>query len=237
MRPVHTVIFAKAPQPGLAKTRLIPALGAMGAARLAARMLRHTVQEALAAALGEVELCVTPAPDHAAWRPFRPSAWPLTWQAQGLGDLGLRLARAAARQSGRGAPVLLIGTDCPALTAAVLREAAARLASDEAVMVPSVDGGYVLLGLRRFSPVVFRHIAWSTPQVAAQTRQRLARLGWTLAELPALHDIDDPCDLEALPRGWLEESLATDPGEASSTTDPATARPAIPDLPRENRHA
>ena len=60
MKPARIIIFAKAPQPGLAKTRLIPALGAEGAAELAQLMLLHTVNEALAANIAIVELCVTP---------------------------------------------------------------------------------------------------------------------------------------------------------------------------------
>ncbi|MCR6496521.1 TIGR04282 family arsenosugar biosynthesis glycosyltransferase [Thermomonas sp. S9] len=209
---VRTVIFAKAPQPGRVKTRLIPALGAQGAALLAQRMLRYTVQQALAAALGPVELCVTPHPRTPVWRPFRDLAWPLGWQGQGDGDLGDRLALAAARTLAHGASVLLIGTDCPGLTAARLRDAAAQLAAHDAVMVPSHDGGYVLLGLRRFSPQLFQGIAWSTPQVAAQTQERLCQLGWTLARRPPLHDIDEPADLAALPPDWS----ASSPGRHAS---------------------
>lgn len=196
------VIFAKAPLPGQAKTRLIPALGEPGAAALAQRMLAHTVAVALAAEVGVVELCVTPAPAAAAWQPFRHPAWPVTWQAQGDGDLGERLARASQRHLAAGVAVLLIGTDCPQLEAGHLREAAGALRDREAVMLPSTDGGYVLLGLRRFHPSLFQDIAWSTATVAAETLARLHQAGYAVARLPALHDIDEPGDLAHLPPAW-----------------------------------
>lgn len=203
MTSVRIVIFAKAPLPGVAKTRLIPALGENGAAHLALRMLRHTVSEALAAEVGEVELCVTPEPSTPLWQPFSDPAWRVHWQAQGEGDLGERLARAAQRSMAEESAVLLIGTDCPALTANHLREAAARIQSHDAVIVPSIDGGYALLGLKQFSPSVFQGIAWSTDSVAFATLCRIGSLGWTVAQLPMLRDIDEPEDLAALPQGWL----------------------------------
>ncbi|HNC68026.1 MAG TPA: glycosyltransferase, partial [Thauera aminoaromatica] len=98
-----------------------------------------------------------------------------------------------------GERVLLIGTDCPALDAACLRTAAEALDEVEAVIVPSFDGGYVLLGLRRFDPSLFEGIAWSTSTVAAATRVRLDALAWSYQVLPALQDIDVPADLVHLP--------------------------------------
>lgn len=194
------VVFAKAPQPGRVKTRLIPALGADGAAALAARMLAHTLAVAAEAASGEVELCASPAPDDPAWQGVAvPAA--LRWSAQGEGDLGARMAGAARRVLGGGGRVLLIGTDCPALNADGLRAAAQALDAADAVIIPSIDGGYVLLGLRRFDPTLFADIAWSTSGVAAETLARLRALGWTHRVLPALHDIDLPEDLVHLPAG------------------------------------
>lgn len=201
------VIFAKAPLPGLAKTRLIPALGAAGAAQLAQRMLSHTVAQALEAQTGEVELCVSPDPDSPLWQEFRDVRWKVHWQAQGGGDLGERLARAAERVVASGSPVLLIGTDCPALTAGRLHEAAQQLATHDAAMIPSRDGGYVLLGLNRFDARLFTGVAWSTDQVAAMTLDRIAQLRWSVACLPTLQDIDEPGDLAALPPDWIPEGI------------------------------
>ncbi|MDZ4355755.1 MAG: DUF2064 domain-containing protein, partial [Variovorax sp.] len=101
-QPPRIVIFAKAPVAGLAKTRLIPALGAQGAARLAAALLRHAVAQALASAAGPVELCVTPAPRDPVWSGLMPQAQ-LSWSDQGDGDLGERMARASQRALAQGA--------------------------------------------------------------------------------------------------------------------------------------
>lgn len=227
MSATRIVVLAKAPQPGRVKTRLIPALGAEGAAALAACMLARTLAVAaeaaeaveatappeavasmgcgeatgaFAARPGGVELCASPAPGDPAWRAVAVPAG-LRWSAQGEGDLGARMAGAARRVLAGGERVLLIGTDCPALDAACLRAAADALDEVEAVIVPSFDGGYVLLGLRRFDPSLFEGIAWSTSTVAAATRARLAALAWPYRELPALHDIDVPADLVHLPSG------------------------------------
>ena len=194
----HLVVFAKVPQPGVAKTRLIPALGAQGAADLALRMLQHTLQQALAANAGPVELCTSPGPGDVAWVGVElPDA--LLWTDQGEGDLGQRMDRAVERVTAQGQPVLLMGTDCPALSAPCIAEAAQALATHDSVLVPVADGGYVLVGLHAPCPDIFADMAWSTPGVAAVTLQRLAALGRRVWVGPTLHDIDEPADLVHLP--------------------------------------
>jgi hypothetical protein len=193
------LVFAKAPQAGAAKTRLIPALGAQGAATLARRMLLHTLEQALAADAGPVELCMSPASDDPAWQGVNLPAG-ITRSAQGEGDLGQRMARAIARvTTPPGQPVLLMGTDCPALSAQRIAEAAQALAQHDAVLIPVADGGYVLIGLHAPCPAIFADMAWSTPTVAALTLQRLAALGQRVWMGPTLHDIDEPADLVHLP--------------------------------------
>ncbi|MFN3569306.1 MAG: TIGR04282 family arsenosugar biosynthesis glycosyltransferase [Polaromonas sp.] len=197
------VIFAKAPQPGAVKTRLIPALGADGAAALAHAMLAHTLQQALAAGLDAVELCASPAPGDPAWHGVALPAG-VAWTAQGEGDLGERMDRAMQRALGlQTGPVLLIGTDCPALDSAKLREAARQLAQHDAVLLPVADGGYVLVGLQAPCPAIFRDMAWSTSSVAAETLQRLSALGLRVWQGPVLRDIDEAADLAHLPAGFL----------------------------------
>ncbi len=191
------VIFAKAPVPGKAKTRLTPALGEEGAARLARTMLADTVAQAIASGLEVPELCVTPPSDDLEWRGLLPGGVRLT--DQGDGELGERLARAAERVIADGERVLLIGTDCPDLDAVRLSAAAERLADHDAVINPAEDGGYVLLGLRRFDPTLFSDIAWSTETVAADTIARIEALGWTLSVGETLRDIDEPADLDVRP--------------------------------------
>jgi uncharacterized protein len=202
MSNVRITILAKAPQPGRAKTRLIPALGEQGAAFLARRMLEFTLEQALAAALGPVELCITPGPLSGAWRGISIPG-DVVLVDQGDGDLGRRLSRAAARALSGGGPVLLTGTDCPGLTCERLREAARELGSHDAVIHPAADGGYTLLGLRRFDGSVFADIAWSTASVAASTMERIGRLGWSLHRAQTLQDIDEPADLAHVPEPWL----------------------------------
>jgi rSAM/selenodomain-associated transferase 1 len=197
------IVFAKAPVAGLAKTRLAPALGAEGAAALAARMLHHTLAQAVQAGLGPVELCGAPDAAHPALVAAA-AAVGATLTAQGGGDLGSRMHRAFARVLAQHGHALVVGTDAPALDAAMLREAAASLRGHDAVFVPALDGGYALVGLRRADPRWFRDMAWSTPGVMDATRQRLrdARVRW--AELAPVADIDEPQDLVHLPAAWRE---------------------------------
>lgn len=194
MKPVRILVFAKAPVPGRVKTRLIPALGAEGAARLARRLLGLALEQARAAAVGPVELCMSPAPGHPDWGDIAlPSG--IDTSDQGGGDLGERMARAARRRIEAGEPVLLTGTDCPGLDAARLRAAAARLADHDAVLHPAEDGGYPLLGLNTFHPSLFTDMPWSTAAVAGLTLQRAAAQGWRLWVGTTLRDIDTPQDL------------------------------------------
>lgn len=190
------VIIAKAPVPGSAKTRLIPLLGAEGAALLARDLLALTVASAIEARLGQPELCAAPPTDDEAWAGMVPRGVRLSGQCDG--GLGERLAEAAARVIGEGERVLLIGSDCPSLDAARLRAAAGALDTHDAVMLPASDGGYVLLGLRRFDPSLFRDIAWSTASVAPTTAARIEALGWSLHVGDTLDDIDEPEDYLAM---------------------------------------
>jgi rSAM/selenodomain-associated transferase 1 len=195
MRGTRIVIFAKAPVPGKVKTRLIPALGEDGAATLARRMLRETWREAAAVHVADAELCVDPEPAAEVWRTHLPAGADLL-SGQGGGDLGDRLSRAAERVIGAGQSVLLIGTDCPLLTSHRLTEACRELESHGAVIHPTFDGGYALLGLSRFDASIFSGIEWSTASVAAATIGRIRALGWSLHLGETLQDIDEPADLQ-----------------------------------------
>lgn len=188
METPEIAIFARWPEPGKAKTRLIPALGDDGAAHLYRKLLELTVREARASEL-PFHLRITGAQPQA----FRD--WlgdDLDVRDQGDGDLGEKLARVAA-------PGIMIGSDCPGLTAALLREAASVLPNRDAVIGPASDGGYWLLGLREPCPALFADIAWSTPQVFPETLLRLEARGISPHLLPELADIDTPEDLEAFP--------------------------------------
>jgi rSAM/selenodomain-associated transferase 1 len=198
MKPMRIVIFAKEPQPGFSKTRLIPALGAQGAATLAKLLLERMLQAAIASEVGVVELCVTPWSSEEVWRKMGvPVSVQLT--DQGDGDLGVRMARAAQRVIDAGESVLLVGTDCPQLDAGQLQIAALALQGADAALIPALDGGYVLLGLNQYDASIFSGIAWSTSSVAAATQERLQALQWRVQTLAPLHDIDEPADLQYLP--------------------------------------
>jgi rSAM/selenodomain-associated transferase 1 len=192
-RDVAIAVMAKAPIPGLAKTRLIPALGADGAARLQARFITATVETALA--VGSVTLWATPDDTHAVFRQF---ASRLSLARQVEGDLGTRMNAAIAAAT-PGGPIILVGTDCPALTAEHLRAAADGLQEGiDAVVIPTEDGGYGLIGLNAPEPRLFEGMAWSTATVMAETRRRLAQLNLSWREPAQLWDVDTPDDLERM---------------------------------------
>ena len=196
------VVMAKAPVAGYAKTRLIPALGAAGAASLAERLLDQAIAQARSAGLGRIDLCCAPDGSHPAF--VRHAGSPdVALSNQGDGDLGARMAHAFERWLPLAGCALLIGTDAPRLDAAMLRAAAAALADNDAVFVPALDGGYALVGLRRPAPVLFNGMTWSVASVMARTRERMAAAGLRHVELPPVADIDEPADLVHLPPGWL----------------------------------
>lgn len=188
-------ILAKAPIPGQVKTRLMPALGAEGACRLHERLLRHAVATALAATSPQ-RITLWTALDHA--HPlFRELAdrHGIRLRAQPEGDLGERMYQALQAMD---APGVLIGSDCPALTAALLKRCQAALTDADAVFLPVEDGGYALVGVRRADRRLFAAIDWGTNRVMAQTRDRADELGWRLACPARLWDVDRPEDLERL---------------------------------------
>lgn len=188
MGSIAIAILARAPVSGLAKTRLIPALGAAGAARLQDWMLRRSVATARAAGIGPVHLFCAGELDHEAFVACA-AGGAVRLHAQADGDLGERML-SAAETAATAAGVIVIGTDCPALTPDHLRRVAAELVRQQAVVIPAEDGGYVLIAMQRSSAELFAAIRWGQPDVMARTRQRLATLGWHWAEPETLWDVD-----------------------------------------------
>jgi rSAM/selenodomain-associated transferase 1 len=190
--PIAIAVLAKAPIPGLAKTRLIPTLGAQGAARLQSRLIARTLATACAAEIGPVSLWAAPEEAH-----FRQLArqFPIKLARQPEGDLGMRMHAAIEKAC----PAIVIGTDCPALEPKHLQEARHALREGaDAVIIPAEDGGYVLIGLRRPQPTLFTEMPWGTETVMAETRRRAAQLGLAVREFAALWDVDVPEDLARL---------------------------------------
>ena len=196
------IVFAKAPVAGFAKTRLARVIGDEAAAALASRMLSETVAQAVAAAVGPVEICCAPDTSHAQFA-IEQTRHNVALTVQGDGDLGARMSRAFERALSEYPAVIIIGTDAPSLQAGHLQEAAKALFSHAAVFAPAHDGGYVMVGLSRALPSLFEDVAWSTSEVMAQTREKLLSLNASCFELPAFFDIDEASDLQHLPAGWL----------------------------------
>ncbi len=197
LRGVQIAVLAKAPIAGLVKTRLIPALGARGAARLQRALTRGALRCALEAQLGPVTLWCAPRADHGFFRALRRTTG-VRCLVQSSGDLGQRM-HTAFRLHCLDGPVLLIGTDCPALRPAHLHAAARALVDgDDAVFYPADDGGYVLVGLRRPQPALFSAMPWSTPEVMSVTRARARAAGLRWREMERLWDVDRPADLVRL---------------------------------------
>ncbi|MFZ2288197.1 MAG: TIGR04282 family arsenosugar biosynthesis glycosyltransferase [Halopseudomonas yangmingensis] len=184
------LIFAKAPVPGQVKTRLIPALGAEGACALYLRLLEHCLQQT-ADWSGPRLLYCAPDTQHPALQRLT-TQHGLQLRVQQGEDLGQRMGNALA-QHPEGA--LLIGSDCPDLGCQHLQAAAEALRQHDCAILPSKDGGYVLIGLRRPHAAPFADMQWSHPQVLADTRLRLQQAGLSLWLGETLWDLDEPEDL------------------------------------------
>jgi len=199
MRADATVmIFARAPLPGRAKTRLVPRLGAWGAAKLQARLTERAARTALASRCGAVELHGTPRVRHPFFLRLQ-SRHGVTLRAQRGRDLGERMHRALAAALRRRRYAILIGVDAPELRAADLRRALRLLRSGcDTVLAPAEDGGYALIGCRVAPRPVFEHIAWGGNDVYVQTVQRLTRMRLRWRALRTVWDIDRPADVERL---------------------------------------
>jgi rSAM/selenodomain-associated transferase 1 len=201
---VAIAILAKAPIPGIAKTRLIPAIGTHAAAVLQERLTERAVATGLAANVGPVTLWCAPDSTHTTFLKLVARSR-ITLRPQPDGDLGARMLAATAATGG---PVLVMGTDCPALTDVHLRGAANALRDGtDVVIIPAEDGGYVLIGLRSIQPAVFADIQWGTSTVLAETRARVIAHRLVFAERPPLWDVDTEIDLARLEREYPDLRL------------------------------
>ena len=190
-------IFAKAPIAGTVKTRLQPTYTAAQAAEIAVLLIRETVALAAANWDGPVYLATTPDTSHALFAELA-ARHVVTLRAQHGADLGARMHEAIAHGVAHHGAAAVIGCDVPHCPAQVLREAAARLARGRAVLGPSSDGGYYLIGLCQPRNELFTDIAWGGADVYATTLARARALGLEFETLPVLRDIDAPDDLRAV---------------------------------------
>jgi uncharacterized protein len=193
------IIFTRYPTTGTVKTRLIPAVGAAGAARLHRQMTERTLDRArelpqrMPVSIS-VHFDGSNCQQMADWLGLD-----IVYQSQGEGDLGVRMNRSISSALEQGCDrVVLIGTDCPELTADILAQAFAELLERDLVLGAALDGGYYLIGMRQPQPELFIGVDWGTDRVLQQTIAIANRLNLSIGYVPTLADIDRPEDLPRL---------------------------------------
>lgn len=191
------LIFCKAPVAGQVKTRLQPALTADQAAAAHRQLTRSTLDRACQSALCPVQLCCSPDTHHPFFKQCA-NDYPLTLSTQRGDDLGERMHHAFSMALSQYRHAVLIGCDCPSLTADDLRQALSALQNKKnAVIAPAEDGGYVLIGLSDPQPFLFDNMVWGTPNVMSETRKRAHKHGLECDELAEQWDVD-------MPEDWLK---------------------------------
>ncbi|TGE24698.1 glycosyltransferase [Hymenobacter aquaticus] len=189
----HLLVFARHPELGRVKTRLAHTIGDAAALAVYQELLAHT--HAVTAALPGRRLVWLAEAQPAAPGPFWPDYEEHVQQGP---DLGARMQAAFAYSFAQGATAaVIIGTDCPTLSAAHLAEAFAALHTHDVVVGPALDGGYYLLGMRELHPVFFQNKVWSTDSVLAELLADARQLGLRVHHLPRLRDVDTAADLAA----------------------------------------
>lgn len=211
------VIFTRYPEPGRTKTRLIPGLGAAGAAAVQRQMTEHMLKQANGWRMQMAD--PSDGPRHvrvltAGGNPALFQSWLGTqWQlkAQAAGNLGDRMATAFLQGFEAGSDrVVIIGIDCPDITVCLLNQAFQQLDHHDLVLGPAVDGGYYLIGLRTSAqalaiPALFEAMDWGTGNVRATTLTRARSQQLAVAQLQELTDVDYPEDL------WVWEKYQQKP--------------------------
>jgi hypothetical protein len=215
------IIMAKFPEAGRVKTRLQGALSPPECADLARYFLLDAINKAKSVC-DNVILAYSPPEKLSAFRQMLPAG--LAYHAQIDGDLGARMAGAFQFAFSGGADaVLMIGTDSPAFPASVIADSFAALdeagngaAAADAALGRTDDGGYYLIGLRKFHARAFADVEWSSAETYAQTARNISALGLKLWEAPAYYDIDEPPDLERLRSELTGSTKAQDSAPATA---------------------
>ncbi|MBG7601653.1 MAG: TIGR04282 family arsenosugar biosynthesis glycosyltransferase [Gammaproteobacteria bacterium] len=193
------MVFVRAPIPGKTKTRLIPALGKKGAARLHASLIEQTLYRIQSVDDVNITLWCTPSTEDSYLQACA-ERYGIALKAQSGQDLGSRMQH-AFETTLRSAPwTIILGTDCPDLETCDVQQAIDAMHNGaDAVAGPAFDGGYYLLGLRRTSASLFRQMPWGTENVWEITRNRMEQLSWNYTTTTWHHDLDRPEDLENFP--------------------------------------
>ena len=232
-RGVTLIVFSREPRAGYCKTRLIPRLGAEGAAELARAFLVDAISKCRALNPARLIIAAQAQDGVANSRGLRLIArrFGADLIDQGEGTLGERMARALNPYRHEGA--VLIGTDIPSLPLRLLAQSVAMLRRAPVVIAPSLDGGYYLLGAKGKMPDIFNDIEWGRAYVFRQTLERLHRAGTRYALGPAWYDVDRFSDVLLLTAHLMQIKVHRNlsnhrNGSADAPADPAMTGPACP---------
>jgi rSAM/selenodomain-associated transferase 2/rSAM/selenodomain-associated transferase 1 len=209
------IIFTRYPEPGTTKSRMIPALGADGAADLQRRMTQHLASK-VTALMEQQSLAVEIRFDGGSEALMRDWLGPsFSYRDQGRGDIGRRMERALTDgfQDGYTA-IVIIGSDIPDISNAIIMQAFKALQKNRLVLGPADDGGYYLIGMHladgyRAYSELFEAIKWGTNTVLSQTIAAAERLGMAYVLLDTLKDVDHPADIEIWNRASEANSTLT----------------------------
>ncbi len=186
-------LFAREPVAGRVKTRLYPAIGEARALALHRNMLNHVAASVKRSKLAEMELWVSSNPSHEV---FLTICNKKDIYLQSGSDLGIRMANAVRQGLGFADAVILIGADCPSIDENYLKSACQALDEGaDVVLGPARDGGYVLLGLRKFVPEIFNEMPWGSSEVLSLTLEKLEQQGCSCKLLESRWDVDTAEDL------------------------------------------
>lgn len=192
-RSTTVCVFAKAFAPGLVKTRLIPALGADGAAQLATAMFQDV--QAVINDLPWAHVVIASTAEYVPESLGSAAIWP-----QGDGHLGARLERVLRRALGSAQCAIAVGGDSPGLERRHFEQARTLLDTYDAVLGPADDGGFYMVGLKRCPEGLFDAIRWSEAFTLGDTRMRFQAMGLKTAFLSPWFDVDEPEDVRRISR-------------------------------------
>ncbi len=194
-------LFAKAPEPGRVKRRLMPPLDQSQTVQVAEALLRQAVDTVEHGWFGQKVLNVSPDTSHPAFSPYAQGyRWRMRLQPEA--DLGERMREALQEGVDSSGGAAVLGTDIPALTPEILRQAFQALQAGQQVVGPCQDGGFYLLGLRQVPPGLFEGIQWGGTEVYARLMENARELLLPIQVLPTLSDCDYFDDLK-----WASRNL------------------------------
>lgn len=188
-------MFARAPVLGQVKTRLIPALGEQGALDMHLRLMNRQIEVLNQSSLCAAQLWLDKNKGHQEFNNFAGEL--KLQQGESLGDKMSHAAKAVLEQFSK---VIIIGSDCPDMNDDYL-ELAIKALNDSAIDIvlgPALDGGYVLIGMKKSQQAIFEGVAWGSELVLQQTLDKIEARGLTHIKLPPLRDIDTAEDLKSL---------------------------------------